>query len=147
MQVYFCCIQRNCFLNGTKLIAIISEAASTGVSLHADRRTTNHKRRVHLTFELPWSADKAVQQLGRTHRSNQSRYKLIRMLYVSCLSSKELCLVVSAPIYKLVTTNLGGERRFAAAVAQRLQSLGKSQYTRFVCLMRLRMWNLFGYLL
>jgi hypothetical protein len=90
------------FQSGKKRVAIISDAAAMGISLHASNRAENKQRRVHITLELGWSADKQMQTFGRTHRSDQA----------------------VPPEYVLLSTELGGEKRFSSTIARRLGSLG-----------------------
>jgi hypothetical protein len=80
----------------------MSEVAATGDSLHSDRRAVNQQRREHIAAELKWSADKQLQDFGRSHRSNQA----------------------SPPVYILVYTELGGEKRFSTSIARRLANTG-----------------------
>ncbi|MGH9947051.1 MAG: strawberry notch family protein [Pyrinomonadaceae bacterium] len=94
--------EKNAFQNGKKRIAIMSEVASTGDSLHAGKQIGNKQRRLHIAAELKWSADKQIQDFGRTHRTGQ----------------------VAPPVYLLVFTELGGEKRFSATIARRLGNMG-----------------------
>ena len=90
------------FQNGKKRIIIFSKAGGTGKSYHADKSAKNQQQRVHYLLEAGWQADNAVQGFGRSHRSNQA----------------------SAPVFKLVTTNLKGQMRFISTIAKRLDQLG-----------------------
>ena len=90
------------FMDGSKKILIFSTAGGTGRSYHADTQCGNQARRVHYLLEPGWRADVAIQGLGRTHRTRQA----------------------SAPLFRPVTTDVKGERRFIATIARRLDSLG-----------------------
>ena len=90
------------FQSGKKRIAIISDAGACGISLHSDNGKLNTQKRVQLTLQIGWSADKQMQTFGRTHRTNQAH----------------------PPEYGLLVTNVGGEKRFASTIAKRLNSLG-----------------------
>jgi hypothetical protein len=90
------------FQNGMKNVAIITSAASAGISLHADKGCKNKKQRLFISLELPWTAEESVQQFGRVHRSNQE----------------------VPPVFRVLKTPLAGENRFVSVVAQRLKSMG-----------------------
>ena len=90
------------FQDGKKRILVFSDAGGTGKSYHADRTEKNQQLRIHYVLQPGWVASNAVQGFGRTHRSNEA----------------------SAPIYKLVTTNIKGQKRFTSTIARRLDQLG-----------------------
>ena len=90
------------FMEGTKKILVFSMAGGTGRSYHADFGCGNTARRVHYLLEPGWRADQAIQGLGRTHRTHQA----------------------SAPLFRPLTTDVKGERRFIATIARRLDTLG-----------------------
>ncbi|MBC1237728.1 strawberry notch family protein [Nostoc sp. 2RC] len=94
--------ETNAFMAGEKQILIFSDAGGTGRSYHADLNAQNRRRRSHYLLEAGWRADNAIQGLGRSHRTNQA----------------------SAPVFRPVTTNVRGERRFISTIARRLDSLG-----------------------
>ena len=57
---------------------------------------------MHITLELPFNSQQLVQQLGRSHRSNQVR----------------------GPEYLCVVSELPGEVRFASTASKRLMAMG-----------------------
>lgn len=95
-------IETEAFMRGDKSILIFSDAGGTGRSYHACLGAKNQARRIHYLLEPGWRADAAIQGLGRTHRTRQA----------------------SPPVFRPVTTDVRGERRFISTIARRLDSLG-----------------------
>ncbi len=92
--------ERGAFQRDERPVAVLSRAASTGISLHAHEEGSRPRR--HLTVELPWSCERLVQQCGRSHRAGQT----------------------SLPQYAIMVTDAPAELRFVSTVAGRLQQLG-----------------------
>ena len=68
----------------------------------AAAKVKNQERRIHYLLEPGWKADAAVQGLGRSHRSAQ----------------------VCEPMFKVMATDVQGEKRFISTIARRLDTLG-----------------------
>ena len=94
--------ETDAFMSGKKRVLVFSDAGGTGRSYHADLGAANQQRRVHYLVEPGWRADAAIQGLGRSHRTNQA----------------------VAPLFRPVTTDIHGEKRFLSTIARRLDSLG-----------------------
>lgn len=95
-------VDAKAFQDDKKRILIFSPKGDTGMSYHADVRAINQRRRIHYLIQTGWQAMRTMQGFGRTHRSNQ----------------------VIAPIFRLVTTNVLGQKRFTSTIAKRLDQLG-----------------------
>lgn len=90
------------FQDDRKKILVFSQAGGTGASYHAAKNAANQRLRVHYLVQAGWQAEAAVQGFGRTHRSDETQ----------------------PPLYKLVSTDLNGQKRFISTIARRLDQLG-----------------------
>ncbi len=90
------------FMDDDKRILVFSDAGGTGRSYHADLGAKNRRLRVHYLLEAGWKADTAIQGLGRTNRTHQAQ----------------------PPLFRPITTDVRGEKRFTSTIARRLDTLG-----------------------
>ncbi|KKM91616.1 hypothetical protein LCGC14_1226750, partial [marine sediment metagenome] len=90
------------FWDDKKQIVIFSDAAGTGIDLHAGKDFKNQRLRMHYLIQAGWRADNAVQGFGRSHRSYQAQ----------------------PPEFILASTNVKGQKRFITTIARRLGNLG-----------------------
>lgn len=89
------------FMSDEVQVAIISDAGSIGISLHSSNECENKRKRVHITVEMGWSAEKLYQQIGRTNRANQKHQ----------------------PEYKFLLSNVYAEIRFTSIILGRLSTM------------------------
>ena len=90
------------FMDDKKQILIFSRAGDTGASYHADNKRANKRKRIHILVEPGWQADRAIQGLGRTHRTDQAH----------------------KPHYVFAQTEVPGQRRFVASVIRKFDQVG-----------------------
>ena len=96
-------VEAAAFMAGTKAVLLFTDVGGTGRSYHAAPKAGNRdRRRRHYLVEPGWRAAEAIQGLGRTHRSAQ----------------------VTAPWFRVLTTDVHGEKRFTFTIARRLDTLG-----------------------
>jgi len=94
--------ETSAFMDDDKRILVFSDAGGTGRSYHADLGAKNQRLRVHYLLEAGWKADAAIQGLGRTNRTHQAQ----------------------PPLFRPITTDVRGEKRFTSTIARRLDTLG-----------------------
>ncbi len=94
--------ETSAFMDDDKRILVFSDAGGTGRSYHADLGARNRRLRVHYLLEAGWKADTAIQGLGRTNRTHQAQ----------------------PPLFRPITTDVRGEKRFTSTIARRLDTLG-----------------------
>ncbi len=90
------------FMDDAKRILVFSEAGGTGRSYHAELTAKNTRLRTHYLLEPGWKADRAIQGLGRTHRTNQAQ----------------------PPLFRPIATDVKAQKRFLSTIARRLDTLG-----------------------